>query len=723
MNIKAIVKSILFSYSQIFFSTNVIFGLLLFIVSFFDIYAGAAGLLSVMMANLTAKIIGFSPANIEKGLYGFNALLVGFGIGVYFNFSLLLLLIIAVGAVFTLFITVAAEGFLYKYKLPFLSIPFLIGMWCITLAAPEFTHLGISQRGIYLFNELYLIGGQTLIDFYNWTNGLPITQSFKTYLISLGAIFFQYNILTGIMIAIGLFFYSRIAFTISLLGFYTAFFFYMVIGSNISDVTYAYIGFNYILTAIAIGSFFTIPSKGSYLSTMLLMPLVVIITISLNSVFVVFGLSIYSLPFNFIVLLFLYILKLRCTHHNYLVEVVVQNNQPEENLYSYLNNSRRFGMQQKYFPVKLPFWGDWFVMQAHDGEYTHQEDWQHAWDFVIVDEKSQQFAGEGSSVADYYCYNKSIIAPAAGVVVDIVDGIEDNEPGEENILQNWGNSIVIKHTEYLYSQISHIKSGSFKVSIGEYIKPEQLIATCGNSGRSPYPHIHFQLQSTPYVGSKTLDYPLSNYFANTDGKIEFVNYKQPVVNQSVSNAQNNKILVKAFKFVSGQVIKLKVTAGGETCNQEITVYTDINNNSYLYCEKTKSTAFFVRTENEFYITKFIGDKKSVLFYLSLSIYRINFSVFDEMTITDDIQLNLLNSKLNLLLQDIIAPFYVYLSSTFKATYSIDTAEVSPQYANLSTVVRVNKRKKFKNSIVFNPQGLATIECIDGDKRILIEFEQ
>ncbi len=718
-----LIKSIIFSYSQIFFSTNLIFGALLFVVSFFDIYAGLSGFLSVLTSNIIAKIIGFNIKNIDNGLYGFNALLVGLGIGVYFDFSLLLLLIIVLASVFTLFITVASEGILYKYGLPFLSIPFLIGIWGITLASSEFTHLGISQRGVYFLNELYLIGGQKLVDFYSWINELSVTHSLKTYFISLSAIFFQYNVLTGIIISIGLFFYSRIAFTISLIGFYTAYLFYIAIGSNISDVTYAYIGFNYILTAIAIGSFYIIPSKGSYFSTVFLMPLVVIITISLSSIFVVFGLSIYSLPFNFIVLLFLYIIKLRYTNHKYIAEVIIQNNKPEENLYSFINNNKRFGMQYKYFAIKLPFWGDWFVAQAHDGKYTHKEDWKHAWDFIIVNNDEKQFENDGNYVEDYYCYNKSIISPAKGVVVEIIDGIEDNIIGEENLLQNWGNTIVIKHSEYLYSQMSHIKKDSFKVKVGESVQQGQMLANCGNSGRSPYPHLHFQLQATPYVGSITLDYPISNYFINTNGKLKLENYKKPKLNQLVSNSQNNRILKNAFKFVSGQVINLKITKNTETYTHKLIIKTNINNDTFFYCEETKSIAYFVRTDNEFYFTKFIGDKKSILFYLSLSIYRINFSVFDNMITYDDIQVNLLNSKINLLLQDIIAPFYIYLSSKYKAKYLIDTDEITPEYSNLETCIFVNKYKKFTNNIKINNMGLESIEIISDNNTQLIEFEK
>ena len=73
----------------------------------------------------------------------------------------------------------------------------------------------------------------------------------------------------------------------------------------------------------------------------------------------------------------------------------------------------------------------------------------------------------GIYLEDYYCYGAPVVAPADGTVVNIIDGIEDNNPGDINMSQNWGNTIIIKHTDYLYSQISHLKQDSFKVKIGD----------------------------------------------------------------------------------------------------------------------------------------------------------------------------------------------------------------------------------------------------------------
>ncbi len=264
-NIKWFANTILNSYSQVFFSENKLFGFLLLAISFFDFNAGFYGLLSVLTANLTAYILGFDRISLTEGLYGYNALLVGLGIGYLFEPGLVLTAIVFFGAILTLFITVSLQGILSRYGLPFLSLPFLFALWFILLATKDFGSLGFSERSIYLYNELYAIGGKNLVDFYVWIQNFPLWQPVKIYLLSLAAIFFQTNVIAGLLIAFGLLYYSRIAFSLSVTGFAIVYLFYYFIGADFSSLGYTFIGFNYILTSIAIGGIFVIASVRSFL--------------------------------------------------------------------------------------------------------------------------------------------------------------------------------------------------------------------------------------------------------------------------------------------------------------------------------------------------------------------------------------------------------------------------------------------------------------------------
>lgn len=707
-DIKLYLKAIPNSYGQVFFSDQRMFAVILMIITFFDFYAGLLGLLSVLTTNLTGFLLGFDKKTISKGVFGFNSLLVGLGLGIYFKPDIFLVMIIVAGAILTLLIAVSLQGVIGKYALPFLSIPFLLSVWILTLATKEFTALGISERGIYTFNDLYTIGGDPLVRIYEWWNNLPLPRSLRIYFISLGAILFQYNLLSGVLLSLGLLLFSRISFSLSLIGFYTAYLFYQVIGANITELSYSYIGFNYILTSIAVGGFFIIPSKRSYLWVILLIPIVAMITISLSRVFAIFSLPIYSLPFNMVVLLFLYALKFRLNPSASLSEVLIQHNSPEKNLYAFHNDSVRFGHSDKV-AMKLPFLGQWIVSQAHDGEYTHQNQYRHAWDFVINDSDDKQFMGSGDLLSDYYCYDKMVIAPADGTIEQVVDRVSDNIIGEVNLKENWGNTVIIKHGDHLYSSLSHLKEGSIKLKEGDSVKEGDEIARCGNSGRSPYPHLHFQIQETPYIGSVTLEFPIGFHILHGKERFELKTFSYPGDGELVSNIERNELIYQAFHFIPGKRYNWEILLNGETTESSWEVNTDPYNNSYIKCHETGALAYFINDGNMFYFTHYSGSKRSLLYYLFLATFQVQLGYYQELSIDDRYPLNLIFRHPLLGLQDLVAPFWKFLRSEYQCVYRWIDNDISPSEIRLSSTARNSiggkSLQKFDFSLLIDENGI------------------
>ncbi len=665
-NILFVVHSVLKSYSQVFFARNLYFALFLLVVTFFDPYMGMAGLLSVLLANGFALLLGFSRESIREGDFGFNSVLVGLGIGFYFAPNLQFFILLVVGALLSFLFTVIVSGILYKYGLPFLSIPFLIALWSLMLATRNFTTLEISQHGVYTLNELYATGDSGLVSAYRYLKEMAMPEVFRIYFNSLGAILFQFNIISGILIAIGLLIYSRIAFLFSFISFVSAYYFYLILGADINALSYNYIGFNFILSGIALGGYFLTPSKMSILWTVLLVAPLMILTSSLGSIFNDLQLSIYSLPFNIIVLSFLYTLKLRQKAGKPLL-VTIQHHSPEKNVYHYLSSKGRF---KDFRPIAIcpPFFGQWTISQGHAGEYTHKGEWKDAWDFVITDKDGKQFKNDGKQLEDYYCYDKPVIAPADGEVVDIIDDVEDNLVGDANIQQNWGNSIVIKHGYQLYSQISHIKEGSFKVKKGDMVKKGTVLAHCGNSGRSPYPHLHFQIQTTPYIGSKTLRYPLSHYITEKGNMRNYEFFGYPKEGEHLKNIEVNTSLFWAFHFIPGKVLNYDVTDGENNWKESWEVKTDAYNNSYIECLTTGAIAWFINDGTLFYFTDFQGSKKSLLYRFFLSSFRVMLSAEQDLLISDEIPLHLYTASPIRMLHDFVAPIMPVMKAVYQLAY-------------------------------------------------------
>lgn len=709
----AFMQGVMNSYTQIFFSDSRIFSVILVLVSFFNFNAGTSGLLAVVITHFAAYLMGLNTENIRKGYYGFNSLLVGLGLGVFYQPGPEYFLVLASASLLTLVLTLWMEGVIGKYALPYLSLSFLLGTWMVSLASRQFTSLEISEHGIYMINEMYDLGGSGMVAGYNMLADLDIPDPLRIYFKSLAAIFFQYHLFAGILIAAGLIIHSRISFLLSLIGFFSAYGYYQIIGANMQELSYSFIGFNFILTAIAIGGFYIIPSRWSFLWVILLTPLISIILTSTQTLFTMFQLSVYSLPFNMVVLMFLYALKFRVRFYDKPELVFYQQYSPEKNLYAHLNYKARFG-KAFYFPFSLPIWGEWKVTQGHSGDHTHQGEWRHAWDFEVASESGQTFTGEGRSREDYPAFGKPVVAPAAGMVEEVIDGLEENDIGRMDLLHNWGNTIIIRHADHLYSKLSHLKKGSIRVNNGDQILKGEIVAHCGNTGRSPVPHLHFQIQSTPYIGSKTIEYPISHYICRINGTFELRSYSIPNKDDIVSNIHKNSTLEKAFRFIPGQQFSLTDSTSAPSADPVIwEVRLDALNNTYLYCPRSKSTAWFKNDGDIHYFTHFEGDKDSWLFLFYLGAYKVMMGFYPGLLVKDQLPLNTFNNKAVSLIQDFFAPFRLFTRSEYRLTYTGMEDVLMQSGIRMESTVRVSVGHRVIKSLTTRflvaNEGLETLE--------------
>ncbi|MEI7504655.1 MAG: urea transporter, partial [Paludibacter sp.] len=264
-----ILPAILNSYSVVFFFNNQVMGAVILSVSFFNFFAGMSGLFAVIFSVLIANGMGLDKSQLKQGLFSFNALFLGMGMGTFFDPSLVFFSLLILASLITLILSVTLGGWLNKYGLPVLSIPFVITFWFVVLPSSLFENLGLTQRNIYWMNDVYALGGNTLLNFFQTLDTLPVNKMVDIYLRSLSSIFFQNNIITGSVIALMLLINSRITFSLSIIGFLSAYFFAQFSGSAAASITYYNIGANYIMVAIAMGGFFAVPSRYSYLWTIL----------------------------------------------------------------------------------------------------------------------------------------------------------------------------------------------------------------------------------------------------------------------------------------------------------------------------------------------------------------------------------------------------------------------------------------------------------------------
>jgi hypothetical protein len=183
--------------------------------------------------------------------------------------------------------------------------------------------------------------------------------------------------------------------------------------------------------------------------------------------------------------------------------------------------------------LRLPFNGLWYVaaggLNINTNHHAVSTDQRYAYDFMIKKD-GFIFQNDGTRNEDYFCYNGEIVSPGAGSIVEVVNTIDENKPGEWT--SGAGNYIIIDHGSSEFSILAHLKRGSIAVTPGEKVQIGQFLGLSGNSGHAAMPHLHYHLQNSPRLfAGEGLPIRFRSYLA--DGKE--IRYGEPLWNQYVMN--------------------------------------------------------------------------------------------------------------------------------------------------------------------------------------------
>ena len=607
--------SIFYSYAQIFFSNRKWFGVVALLSTMIEPLVGALGLLGVILSNLLACYLKFDNRKIINGYYGFNGILFGLSSGFFFYLTPQLFVVVIIFILLSFFLSATLEHLLANVlNLPGLSLPFIVTLFVFLVFTSS---LDLALYKPFIFDSEIL--GQSLPKF--------IVTYFKAF----SLILLQSNIFTGIILTVALLVFSRVMFVNSILAFTINYWVLKALVTSVPDTLLVLTSFNAILAAFALGGNLVIVSKKSFSLILISTLFIIIFTIFFEKMLATDMLPVLVLPFNFVALSFIYALKFRQEHTD-ITLLYFNPGSPEENYYYHKNRSTRFDRFKFLFP-ELPFWGEWKITQAIDGEHTHKDDWRYAWDFVITDDDDKEYSDSGDFLEDYFCFDTPVVAPMDGEVVNILDGIADNKIGEIDLDYNFGNSVVLDHGEGLFSSLSHLKRKSFEVVIGDRVKKGDVLAKCGNSGRSPYPHLHFQFQLTNKIGDKTYKFPIAYFFEKSENELNLKSFSYPKEKTSVRNIESHKTLKKALSLQLWDKFSFKCTFNNKSFIETWEIKADVLNN--LYIENNNGAKLFLFIKDKmFYTTDYLGKKDQALYFFYLSAPSIPLGFNENLTWED-----------------------------------------------------------------------------------------
>jgi len=646
------ILNILKPYSAILFLNNKYAGLFLLLITFINPSIAISGIVAIIFTILFATLIDLKETYLSQGFYIYNSLLVGMGIGFIFEPTIVSVALIAVASSLTFMLSFMLNKLFSVYKIPILSLPFSIVTMFLYLASLKYSGLLSS-----------LVNNATIYDI-----ELPLIIS--GFLKSFGTIFFLPNNIAGILMILLVLYFSRIVVIMALSGYYFGVFIHSFLIGSFEQALYDPYAFNYILVAIALCGVFLLPTIKNYILALIGVAISVVLTDAISMLFQYYSIPVFTIPFNITVITFIFVLSV-IYYKEFNTNI---KETPEKSLSNYLSTIFRFG--KTHVKIALPFSGEWSVYQEFNDEWTHKGEFKYAYDFVRV-ENNKTYKNEGLYKEDYFAFGESILSPISGYIIDSRHDLVDNIIGDVDRVNNWGNYIIIKSDLGFFVEISHIMQYSISVNVGDYVKINSIIAKCGNSGYSPEPHIHIQVQEFGLIGATTKEFIFSQYIQNDTLKLNTIPKKQELITSVI----HDRSISSRFLFILDDTLKYKVYKDDRFL-QEVEFIVKMNEiGEFYFCDENNNKLYFYNDLTQFYFYNYIGSDSHLkqLFILAPRVPFVNSKAF---IFIDSLPAYLLKNKFETI--------YIELLSTIKkeyykleTEYKFDGVSITSEFGEIS----------------------------------------
>jgi urea transporter len=290
---------------QVMFQDNPLSGLLFFVAIGWGSYAGGVpqvaigGLVAVLVATLMAQWLRVDEAALNAGLYGFNAYLVGLALATFMTSTLQLWVYVVFGGAISVVVTLALGSVLKTWSVSALTAPFVLTAWLLLLGTNAFAGLDASA-----LPPVGTIASIVPID-PDAANPLHVADFVAGIFTSITQVFLKGHAPAGLLLLAGLAVNSVAAAVFSVVGALVAVATAHALGAESDLITAGLIGFNPVLTAIALGAVFYRPGPRVVVYTLLASALTVIVQGAMMAALTPFGIPTLTAAFVLVTWLFL----------------------------------------------------------------------------------------------------------------------------------------------------------------------------------------------------------------------------------------------------------------------------------------------------------------------------------------------------------------------------------------------------------------------------------
>lgn len=288
-----IISSSLKSISQVVFIENSIAGLIILMGIFIGDYSlGFIAIVSAIVGNVIANIAGADKSLIDKGLLGYNSVLIGLALSLFLNQESRFLIAI-LGAILVAIFTATMMHLFSSFEMPILTFPYVVLTWFFLLAS---YHLQVFHLNPDLVPQDLLQWNIATQGPINLLNGLVN---------GIGQVYFQNNIYAGLLILVGIFWGSWRIGIYAIIGSFIGWLAALIFGAEYSLMNLGLYGYNAVLAIIAVSAVFDSDRPLSKVTGIVAGIFTVLLTAGTHTLVSVFGLPIFTMPFILVTWIFL----------------------------------------------------------------------------------------------------------------------------------------------------------------------------------------------------------------------------------------------------------------------------------------------------------------------------------------------------------------------------------------------------------------------------------
>ncbi|WP_158582958.1 urea transporter [Ureibacillus yapensis] len=280
--------------SQVLFIENAVSGVVILIAIMVSSWSlGVIALLSSIIGTLIGKIGGAPATSINNGLYGYNSVLAGMAMTLFLTGSSKWIIALIAAAITAIFAATIVQ-FMKNVELPILTIPFILLTWFMLLVSYRLKAFHLSESLVpqsLAYWELEIAGKV------NWVEG---------FFAGIGQIFFLDHPLSGAILFIAVFLGNWRWGIVAVIGNTIGLLLAYGLGGEHSLIFRGLYGYNTILSCMAVAVVFgTAANRFRFISGIVAACVSVLLTASVFTWILPYGLPVLTLPFVLTTWLFL----------------------------------------------------------------------------------------------------------------------------------------------------------------------------------------------------------------------------------------------------------------------------------------------------------------------------------------------------------------------------------------------------------------------------------